>query len=76
MTISAPMTAEQALGTAAAMPAEDWLKIRSGIAGLLAANFSGGERTEIESALAQAQAEFSRGEAIGIQDLRRYCGLQ
>lgn len=69
------MTAQEVIKTVAAMPSEEWLKIQSGIAGLLAARFSEGETEEIGKALAEAEAEFDRGEALSGEEMRRHFGL-
>jgi hypothetical protein len=70
------MTAKEVLENVATMPSEEWLKIQSGIAEMLAARFSADENSEIREALAEAEAEFARGEGIGSEDMRRHFGLQ
>jgi hypothetical protein len=70
------MTADEVLENIAAMPSEDWLKIQSGIAEMLAARFSDEETFEIQEALAEADEEFARGEGIGIAEMRRCLGLE
>jgi hypothetical protein len=70
------MTPEQVLETVAGMPAEDWMKIQSGIADLLAARFSTAEMSDIREALSEADAEFARGEGISEAEMRRHFGLQ
>jgi hypothetical protein len=70
------MTAEEVLESVAAMPSEEWLKIQSGIAELLAARFSNGETAEICEALAEAEAEFGRGEGLSGAEMRRHFRLQ
>ena len=69
------MTADEILETVAAMPSEDWLKIQAGIAEMLTARFSTGEVAEIRDALAEADAEFARGEALTGAAVRRQLGL-
>ena len=69
------MTAKEVLENVATMPSEEWLKIQSGIAEMLAARFSAGETSEIHNALGEADAEFARGEGIGIDQMRRLFGL-
>lgn len=69
------MTAEEVIETVAAMPSEEWLKIQSGIAELVAARFSEGERNEIGEALAEAEAELARGEGLSGEEMRRHFGL-
>ena len=76
MAMSRIMTAEEVLKTVATMPSEDWLKIQSGIADMLATRFSGEETSQIREALAEAEREFDRGEGIGIEAMRRHFGLQ
>ena len=76
MAVYRQMTPEQVLETVAAMPAEDWMKIQSGIAEMLAARFSTAETAEIHEALSEAEAEFARGESIGEAEMRRHFGLQ
>ena len=70
------MTAKEALENVATMPSDEWLKIQSGIAEMLAARFSEEETSEIREALAEADGEFARGEGIGIDEMRRHFGLQ
>ncbi len=70
------MTTKQVLETVAAMPSEEWMKIQSGIAEMVAARFSAGENAEIREALAEAEGEFARGEGIGSEEMRRRFGLQ
>jgi hypothetical protein len=70
------MTTQQVLETVAAMPSEEWLKIQSGIAEMVAARFSVEEMSEIRAALAEAEEEFARGEGIGSEEMLRRFGLQ
>ncbi len=70
------MTAEEILESVAAMPSEDWLKIQSGIAEMLAAHFSGDESSEIAWALTESEAQFARGEAISSEEMRSRLGLR
>jgi hypothetical protein len=70
------MTAREVLENVATMPSEEWLKIQSGIAEMLAARFSADEVSEIQEALAEADAEFARGEGISSKEMRRHFGLQ
>ncbi|MDR3406594.1 MAG: hypothetical protein P4L99_29180 [Chthoniobacter sp.] len=70
------MTTKEVLETVATMPAEEWMKIQSGIAEMLATRFSTEEKSEICEALAEAEAEFARGEGISGQEMRRRFGLQ
>ena len=70
------MTAKEVLETVAAMPKEEWMKIQSGIAEMLAARFFTEETSEIRDALAEAEAEFARGEGITGTELRRRFGLR
>lgn len=69
------MTADEVLATVAAMPSEDWLRIQAGLAEMLAARFASGELAEIQEALAEADAEFARGEGVGGAEVRRQLGL-
>lgn len=69
------MTAQQVLETVAAMPTEDWMKIQSGIAEMLADRFSAVETSEIREALSEAEAEFARGEGLSEDEMRRHFGL-
>ncbi len=69
------MNAKDVLETVAAMPSGEWMKIQSGIAEMLAARFSKDETSEIHGALAEAEAEFARGEAIEGDAMRRHFGL-
>lgn len=70
------MTTKEVLETVSAMPSEEWMKIQSGIAEMLAARFSAEETSEIREALTEAEAEFARGEGIGSEEMRRRFGLQ
>jgi hypothetical protein len=69
------MTAKEVLENVAAMPSEEWVKIQTGIAEMIAARFSPDESSEILEALAEADEEFARGEGIGFADLRGQFGL-
>ena len=51
------------------------LKIQAGIAEMFAARFSTDEVSEIRDALAEADAEFARGEALTGAEVRRQLGL-
>ena len=57
------------------MPSEDWLKIQAGIAEMYAARFSADEVSDIRDALAEADAEFARGEALTGAEVRRQLGM-
>lgn len=70
------MTAEEVLETVAAMPSEEWGKIQRGIAELIAARLSAQEVGEIGEALAEAEAEFARGEGLSGEEMRRHFGLR
>jgi hypothetical protein len=70
------MTAKQVLETVAAMPTEDWMKIQSGIAKMLADHFSTAETSEIRQALSEAEVEFARGEGVSEDEMRRHFRLQ
>ena len=69
------MTAQEVLDTVAEMPQEDWMKIQRGIAELITAKFSSEDIAEIREALAEAEAEFERGEGLSSTDIRRQLGL-
>lgn len=69
------MTAQEVLKTVAGMPYEDWVEIQCGIADLMLAKFSSQEIAEIQSALAESEAQFNRGEGIDSETLRRQLGL-
>ena len=69
------MTAKQVLETVAAMPSQEWMKIQSGIAEMVAARFSAEKTREIQEALAEAEGEFARSEGIGSEEMRRHFGL-
>ena len=69
------MTADEVIETVAAMPSADWLKIQAGLAEMVASRFSGDEASEIRAALAEADAEFARGEAMSGAEVRRQLGL-
>ena len=70
------MTAKEVLETVAAMPAEDWMQIQSGIAEMLADHFSTAETSEIREVLSEAEAEFARGEGLSEDEMRGRFGLQ
>jgi len=69
------MTVEEVIQTVASMPSADWLKIQAGLAELVASQFSGDAVSEIRAALAEADAEFERGEAMSGVEVRRQLGL-
>ena len=69
------MTADEVIETVAAMPTADWLKIQAALAEMVASRFSGDEVSEIRAALAEADAEFARGEALSGAEVRRQLGL-
>ena len=69
------MNAQEVLAAVATMPSEDWMKIQAGIAEMLAGRFSAGEREEIRQALAEAEAQFARGEALSDADVRKHFGV-
>ncbi len=71
----APMTAEEVLATVASMPNADWLKIQAGLAEMVASRFSRDEISEIRAALADAEAEFERGEVMTGVEVRQRLGL-
>ena len=62
-------------GVRPSMPSEDWLKIQAGIAEMFTGRFSTEEVSEIRDALAEADAEFARGEALNGAEIRRPLGL-
>jgi DNA-binding transcriptional regulator YiaG len=70
------MTAKEVLENVATLPSEEWLKIQSGIAEMLAARLSEEEISEIREALAEAEAEFARCEGIDSEEMRRRLGLR
>ena len=70
------MTAQEVIKTVATMPQEDWMKIQCGIADLITARFSSDEVSEIREALAEAEAEFGRGEGLGSEEVRKQLGLR
>jgi hypothetical protein len=70
------MTAQEVIKTVAAMPQEDWMKIQCGIADLITASFSSAEVSEIREALAEAEAEFGRGEGLSSEEIRKQLGLR
>ena len=69
------MTAQEVIKTVAAMPQEDWTKIQRGIADLITARFSNAEIADIRQALAEADAEFERGEGMSSKEMRKQFGL-
>ena len=69
------MNAQEVLATVATMPSEEWMKIQTGIAEMLAARFSGEETSVIREALTEAEEEFARGDVLREADVRRHFGL-
>ena len=69
------MNAQEVLATVATMPSEEWMKIQTGIAEMLAARFSSEETSVIREALSEAEAEFARGDVLREGDVRRHFGL-
>jgi len=69
------MTSQEVIETIAAMPSEEWQKIQSGIAEMVAPRFSEGEKWEICEALKKAQVEFVRGESLSGEEMRRHFSL-
>ena len=69
------MNAKEVLAFVAAMPSKEWMTIQAGIAEMLASRFFSGERDEIHQALAEAEAQFARGEALSDSDVRKHFGL-
>jgi hypothetical protein len=69
------MNAQEVLATVADMPSEEWMKIQTGIAEMLAARFSSEETSVIREALTEAEAEFARGDVLREGDVRRHFGL-
>jgi hypothetical protein len=69
------VTAQEVLNTVASMPREDWMKIQSGIADMIAADFSPEEVSEIRAALEESEAQFNRGEGMSIEEARNKLGL-
>ena len=69
------MTADEVIATVAAMPSADWLKIQAGLAEMVASRFSRDDVSEIRPALAEADAELARGDAMTCPGVRRHLGL-
>ncbi len=69
------MNAQEVLAAVAALPSEEWMKIQTGIAEMLAARFSSDETLVIREALSEAEAEFARGDVLREVDVRRHFGL-
>ena len=70
------MSAGEILEKIREMPLEDWLRIQSGIAELLASSLSQGEREQIAEALQQADEDFAHARVSISDDLRRHFGLR
>ena len=64
------MTADEVIATVASMPRADWLKIQAGLAEMVASRFSRDDVSEIRAALAEADAEFARSEAMSGAEVR------
>ena len=69
------MTAEEVIETVAAMPALDWLKIQAGLAEMVATHFSASDLTETCAALAEAEAEFTKGSSMTGAEVRARLGV-
>ena len=69
------MTTQEVIETVATMPQEEWMKIQCGIADLITARFSSEEVADIRKALAEAEAEFERGEGLSSEMMRKQLGL-
>ena len=69
------MTAQEVLKTVEGMSWEDWATIQNGIAEMMAAEMSSEEIEEVRAALAEADAEFERGEGMTGEELRSKLGL-
>lgn len=69
------MTAAEVIETVAAMPSEECMKVQAGIAELFVSRFSPAEAAEIRDALAEADAEFARGERLTPTEVRAKLGL-
>jgi hypothetical protein len=67
------ITPQEVIETVAAMPQEDWMKIQCGIADLITARLSSEEIVEIRVALAEAEAEFERGEGMSSETIKETC---
>ena len=65
------MSADEVIATVASMPSADWLKIQAGLAEMVAPRFSGDDVAEICAALAEAEAEFARGETLSGGEMAR-----
>jgi len=66
------MTAKEVLETVAEMPEEEWMKIQRGLADMICARFSSAESDDTRQALAEAEAEFDRGEGLDADGARRW----
>ena len=69
------VTAAEVIETVATMPREDCLKIQEGIAEIFVSRFSPTEVADIRDALAEADAEFARGEGHTGAEVRSKLGL-
>ncbi len=69
------MNAQEVLAAVAALPSEEWMKVQTGIAEMLAARFSSEETSVIHEALSETEAEFARGDLLREGDVRRHFGL-
>ena len=58
------MDAQEILATVAAMPSEDWMKIQTGIAEMLAARFPGEETSSIREAHSEAEGQSACGDVL------------
>jgi hypothetical protein len=76
MALCCIMTSKEVLEAVASMPAEEWMKIQSGIAEIFAARLSTVKTSEIHETLAEAEGKFARGEGIASDEMRRRFGLR
>lgn len=70
------MTAKEVLEAIATLPSEEWTKIQSGLAEMIASRLSEEESSEVARALNQSEAEFEAGKGGGIEEVRQRLGLK
>ena len=71
-----PMKTKEVLEAIALLPPEEWVKIQSEVAEMIASQWSEEERNETLEALQQSEAEFAAGKGIRIEEVRRQFGLE
>lgn len=70
------MSVEEVIARVAELPREEWGKVQSGIADLMAAELTSGDVAEVREALAAAEGEFRDGAGGSAEEVRKVFGLR